>query len=68
MSLSSLTGWQSVAALAIGASLATFGVYWPTGSALVGLGGAIIGGVLGMTQPGRNPLTRSRVSDKGGPT
>jgi len=59
-----LSGWHAVAALLIGAGLAALGAWLPSGGPLIGLGGAIIGGVLGVSQPQRSPYARDRMSDE----
>lgn len=59
-----LSGWQAVAVLTIGAALCVAGVVLgPAGAALIGVGGSIVGGILGMFTT-RSPQARTRASDR----
>jgi hypothetical protein len=61
-----LTGWQAVAILAIGAGLGLAAVFVPSEARALGLmalAGSIIGGVLGMFTA-RSPQSRTRAADR----
>lgn len=62
----SLSGWQSIAALAIAAGLAITGavVGAPLGAALIGLAGSIVTGVFTLLSPRRDPQSRGRAADR----
>lgn len=58
-----LTGWQLVVALFVGAALGVTGAAIKS-DALITLAGTVLGGVLGLMQPGRSPESRTRSTDK----
>jgi hypothetical protein len=60
-----LTGWQAIAALALGVvlALATLIAPAPLVPGLLGLAGVIIGGVMGMFSA-RSPQSRTRAGDR----
>ena len=58
-----LSGWQLVAALAVGAAMGVTGAVLHAPE-LVTLGGTVLGGVLGLMQPYRGAHPRQRATDE----
>jgi hypothetical protein len=60
-----LSGWQLIAALAVGAAMGVTGAVMKSPE-LVTLGGTVLGGVLGLMQPYRGQHPRTRAEDREG--
>lgn len=58
-----LSGWQLIAALAVGAAMGVTGAVLHSAE-LVTLGGTVLGGVLGLMQPYRGAEPRTRSTDE----
>jgi hypothetical protein len=58
-----LSGWQLIAALAVGAAMGVTGSVLKSPE-LVTLGGTVLGGVLGLMQPYRGQHPRTRATDE----